>query len=548
VSVLNLQFPKEVGLFRKIIHNQTEFEKYWSALRNSQCAYMSVYSFRAVKPNGRRAEYNTAIVGNFVLDFDKKYRKGSNMIEVDGDEVVDQVARLHQYLLDRNVKHAVWFSGNGFHIWIGLDKTHLPSSGIEVSYIKAAGRKVINTWKADMELYCMDPTVPFDMARMIRVPNSYNAKQHVLRWSIPLTTEDLTLSWDEICEMAENPLNTAYYYGKEGINLPIKDVKKKNFRTDDGEPVQFDTVSMGKIKILPCLMEAACQVGSNPPHVSRASLAMYLGARLRNFLHVSRTTTEMREKHVATISEFLGSLQWADYDEGITTYHTKTIVDAGYQESCASLMGKGLCIGKCQLWDGTGEHSDDEEEDEEPVVITLNKEQMDWCFSHAKKTYEYREGIIGLHGIGEYSHNSINGALVGIKCEVGTSLFLSDYFKVKDYYDTAVDTGDFKVNGRKIEVKGLRESDWDSYKRAVPPIQLEKYVSKNAIVVWVTAENHEHPRNKVVVRGWNYAHEVKEKGEFIKTICDNIQLKNDKDMRRMADLVRVLSKIEAEAV
>ena len=360
MSLLNLQFPKEVGLFRKIVHTQTEFEKYWGALRNSQCAYMSVYSFRAVKPNGRRAEYNTAIVGNFVLDFDKKYRKGSNMIEVDGDEVVDQVARLHQYLLDKNVKHAVWFSGNGFHIWIALDKTHLPSSGIEVSHIKAAGRKVINEWKADMELYCMDPTVPFDMARMIRVPNSYNAKQHVLRWSIPLTTKDLSLSWDEICEMAETPLNKAYYYGEHGVNLPIKEVKNKNFRVAGGEPIQFDTVNMGKIKILPCLMEAACQVGSNPPHVSRASLVMYLGARLRNFLHVSRTTTQMREKHVATISEFLGSLQWADYDEGVTTYHTKTIVDTGYQESCASLMGKGLCIGKCQLWDGTGEHEGEE--------------------------------------------------------------------------------------------------------------------------------------------------------------------------------------------
>ena len=358
MSLLNLQFPKEVGLFRKIVHTQTEFEKYWSALRNSQCAYMSVYSFRAVKPNGRRAEYNTAIVGNFVLDFDKKYRKGSDMIEVDGDEVVDQVARLHYYLLGANIKHAVWFSGNGFHIWIALDKTHLPSSGIEVSHIKAAGRKVINEWKADMELYCMDPTVPFDMARMIRVPNSYNAKQHVLRWSIPVNTQDLTLSWDEICEMAENPLNKAYYYGEHGVNLPIKEVKKKNFRVEGGEPIQFDTVNMGKIKILPCLMEAACQVGSNPPHVSRASLAMYLGARLRNFLHVSRTTAQMREKHVATISEFLGSLQWADYDEGVTTYHTKTIVDTGYQESCASLMGKGLCIGKCQLWDGTGEHSE----------------------------------------------------------------------------------------------------------------------------------------------------------------------------------------------
>jgi hypothetical protein len=135
-------------------------------------------------------------------------------------------------------------------------------------------------------------------------------------------------------------------------------VKKKSFRTEGGEPIDFDTVSMGKIKILPCLMEAACQVGSNPPHVSRASLVIYLGSRLRNFLHVSRTTAEMREKHVLTIADFIEKLQWADFDENTTKYHTKTIVDGGYQESCASLMSKGLCIGKCQLWDGTGEHDE----------------------------------------------------------------------------------------------------------------------------------------------------------------------------------------------
>ena len=546
MSVLNLQFPKEVGLFRKIVHNQNDFESYWSSLRNSQCAYMSVYSFRAVKPNGRRAEYNTAIVDNFVLDFDKKYRKGSNMVEVDGDEVVDQVARLHYYLLGKNIKHGVWFSGNGFHIWVKLNKTHLPSSGIEVSHIKAAGRKVINAWKQEMELYCMDPTVPFDMARMIRVPNSYNAKQHVLRWSIPLTTEDLALAWDEICEMAENPLNKAYYYGEKGIELPIKEVKKKSFRTEGGEPIDFDTVSLGKIKILPCLMEAACQVGSNPPHVSRASLAMYLGARLRNFLPVHRTTSQMREKHIGVISDFMGALQWADYDEGITKYHTKTIVDGGYQESCASLMSKGLCIGKCQLWDGTGEHIEDDDEDEdEPIAITLSKEQMRWCYAHAEKTYEYHK----KNGVGVLNHNTINGSLIGVKGELATSLFLSNYFKsITDNYTSNITQSDLELNRRKIEVKGLKESDWEQYKRAIQPWQLKKYVSNNSIVVWTTAENHEHPRNKVLLRGWNFAHEVNEKGEFIKTICDNIQLKKDKDMRNMADLVRVLKKIEAEEV
>jgi len=357
MNPLHLDFPKEVGLFRKLVNNKTEFEKYWTSLQHSQCTYMSVYGFRAVKPNGRRAEYNTAIIKHFVLDFDKKYRKGSNMVEVDGDEVVQQVKRLHHFLLDADINHGVWFSGNGFHIWVSLDKTHLPSSGTQVSHIKAAGKKVINKWKDEMDLYCMDPTVPFDTARMIRVPNSYNAKQHVLRWSIPLKTEDLLKSWDELCEIAMKPLNTAHFYGSKGVNLPIKEVKERQFKVS-GEPVEFDTVKMGNIKILPCLMEASCQVGSNPPHISRASLAIYLGSRLRNFLPVERTTSQMRDTHVVTITSFIKSLQWADYDSSVTEYQVKSIIDGGYMESCQSLIGKGLCVGRCQLWDGTGEHNE----------------------------------------------------------------------------------------------------------------------------------------------------------------------------------------------
>ena len=170
-----------------------------------------------------------------------------------------------------------------------------------------------------------------------------------------MRTEDFENSWDEICEMAQNPKNESYYYGKVGVNLEIKKIRKKNFE-DNGEPVQFETVQMGKVKILPCLVEAACQVGSNPPHVSRASLVMYLAARMRNFLPIHRTTVEMREKHVNTISSYIESLQWADFDEGRTRYHTNSIVQGGYEETCSSLINKGLCIGRCQLWDGTGNH------------------------------------------------------------------------------------------------------------------------------------------------------------------------------------------------
>ena len=353
-NLLKFDFPREVGLFRKIVSSQKELEEYWSSLNNAVCAYTSVYGFRGVKPSGHRGEYNTAVVRHFVIDFDCKARKSGTTVDVAGDSVLDEVRRLHQMLMEKNIHHAVWFSGNGFHVWIRLSKVHYPSNGRSVSLIKAAGKKVVRRWTDSLGLFCVDPTVPFDMARLIRIPNSYNAKQHVGRWSIPLSHEDITTcSWDDICEMAEYSREGVFSYGEHGVDLPLEEVHKQRFKPD-APAIHFETMSMDGIKILPCLMEAACQVGSNPPHDARVSLAIYLASRLRHFLPVERTTQESRSEAVDKMCQFIESLQWADYDPNVTRYQVKSVVERGYEEHCASLCDKGLCLGKCQLWDGTG--------------------------------------------------------------------------------------------------------------------------------------------------------------------------------------------------
>ena len=204
-----------------------------------------------------------------------------------------------------------------------------------MSLIKAAGRKVINRWRDSLDLTCMDPTVPFDMARLIRIPNSYNAKQHVGRWSIPLKSEEvLSWSWDEICERAERHRRGQFVYGINGIDLPIEEVRKARFTTT-GPAIEFETVEIDGIKILPCLVDAACQIGSNPPHDARKSLAIYLAARLRNFLPVERTMQDVRTQHIDIICNYISTLQWADYDESLTRYHVTTIVNGGYHQHCS---------------------------------------------------------------------------------------------------------------------------------------------------------------------------------------------------------------------
>ena len=99
---------------------------------------------------------------------------------------------------------------------------------------------------------------------------------------------------------------------------------------------------------------------------------------------------------------------------------------------------------------------------------------------------------------------------------------------------------DIKVEDHMIEVKGLQTHQWNNLKRCIPPKQLEGYVSKNAIIVWTTTKGDDKDKC-VVIQGWNYATDLEEKGEFIRTICDNIQIKEDDDMRSLESLIAVLS-------
>jgi hypothetical protein len=69
----------------------------------------------------------------------------------------------------------------------------------------------------------------------------------------------------------------------------------------------------------------------------------------------------------------------------------------------------------------------------------------------------------------------------------------------------------------------------------IPPSQLEKYVKKRAIVIWATTLP-DSSVDKVVLQGWNHAHEVKNWGVAVRTICDNIWLQDEDLMHPMKEI------------
>ena len=179
-NLIHLDYPREVNLFRRIVHDKEQFNRWWVSLDNASDAYMTVYGFRETKaPNHRRGDYQTAIVRHFVLDFDCTSIVGGKRIDVPLEVPFGEVQRLHEYLVEQNICHGVWFSGGGFHVWIKLAKVHTPRTGMESSILKGAGRWMVRQWAEHLKLNCIDPTVTFDLASLIRVPNSYSVKRQL---------------------------------------------------------------------------------------------------------------------------------------------------------------------------------------------------------------------------------------------------------------------------------------------------------------------------------------------------------------------------------
>lgn len=352
-EVLELSTEKGRG-FRKLVNSKGDFERYWRGKNGVSNAYTTVYGYRATQaPHHRRVNLYTPIIRHFVLDFDAIDFRDRNRGLVEPEEPLEQAIRLHRHLLDQNIRHGVWFSGGGYHIWIALAEILTPSTGSQLSAIKESGMRKVNDWVKEFDLYCCDPAVPFDTSGLIRIPNSFNAKRGF--WSIPLSTEDLEKGYLHIVQQAKAHKSGYIEYGTNGITLEIRKVTDKvEIFNPQSEALDLPTVKMNDVIILPCLNQAACQVGGNPSHDARVQLVKYLAKRKRNFLSIEHFSNADLRSHGEEIVDYIMRLQWADQDEGVTRYQVDTIVTKDYPQTCKMLWGKGLCLGKCRYWDKTG--------------------------------------------------------------------------------------------------------------------------------------------------------------------------------------------------
>lgn len=363
MAFIALDFPREVleigssGThgWRYMVESWDELEQYWKGKNGSGNAYFTAYGYRATKPpRNHRVDYDTPVIRHFIMDFDCKDFKQRGA-EVEFSYMHEQVKRLHRFFLNERLRHFVWFSGGGFHVWVPLSETLMPTSVSDVRRIKQGGRALMSQWHEKLGLGCNDPAVAFDTKGMIRIPNSYNARRGC--WSIPLHSDELlNLTHDDLMELAQEARPGYIEHGEESVTITLP--KRNNpFKRNVTKVENLPDVTLDDIIVLPCL-SPALGLG-NPTHRQRFHLVSYLAARLRWFYHPEAVSDEVKVEHVERICDIIEKQQWVDFDPDVTRGHVESIVigngsNSGYSAStCRKLEYDGLCSGICRYHDGT---------------------------------------------------------------------------------------------------------------------------------------------------------------------------------------------------
>tara|TARA_R100001510_G_scaffold3027_1_gene2323 strand:+ start:127 stop:1230 length:1104 start_codon:yes stop_codon:yes gene_type:complete len=363
MAFVPLDFPREVLEIgsdgkqggRYIVRSWTELERYWRGKNGSGNAYFTAYGYRATQaPRHHRVDYDTPVIHHFILDFDCKDFKQRGA-EVEFDYMQQQVRRLHAYLLEQDLQHYVWFSGGGFHVWVPLSQTYMPTSASDVRRIKEGGRLLMREWHNKLELGCSDPAVAFDTSGMIRIPNSYNARRAC--WSIPLSSEEImTCDYDDLDDIAQDPRPGYIEHGSTRVSITLPE-RRNNFKANVEKVEDLPDVTLDDIIVLPCLSPALGM--GNPTHRQRLHLVSYLAARLRWFFRPEAVTNEDRQKHIDEICGIIERQGWVDYDAHTTRVQVESIIYGGPNKTglsaprCSTIENDGMCVGKCRYHDGT---------------------------------------------------------------------------------------------------------------------------------------------------------------------------------------------------
>lgn len=318
---------------RIIVKDEDEYKDFIKMYNGKMNLFTSVYDYKHFTTN-RGLEYSI-IIDRIFLDFDAHGKPLENLYQ--------DVFRMHKWLLSKDYKHNISFSGRGFHIFVYGE--------------------VANTFRQIKAFFniCYDvvnkseylDTVVINTSRLRRIQNTYHLKAQ--RWCIPITSQDLYSGLPTIYKLSQKGARNIkpVYYGNTLVEWP--EVIKM-----ESADIEIDSVeSPGDLPILPCLKNAV--MSENPNHRARVLLVQWYNEFLSELVVVKEDLTiNPRELSGGSLDDIKSIIEhevntiasnedtWIDYNKYETKKHVSFIVDGRYMAPhCNTLIEEGLCIGKC---------------------------------------------------------------------------------------------------------------------------------------------------------------------------------------------------------
>ena len=329
-----MKFPREVWagshltkkrqMKRQIVNDAEEFKTFVKRFNNKMNCYTSVYDYRRFGDN--QAVVSSVILDRLFLDFDSHGK--------DLELSLQDVNSVLGYLDKHDYYYEIYFSGNGFHVFV-LGEVAESIRDIQQFFYK---------------LYPLATNGTLDKSgvqtrRLRRIPKTVNMNTEEFLYCVPLVKEDL-VSMDAVLHKSRNPnFSPPIRYGYTPAHWP----KAPSIAV---APVEISAVEkVGKLPILPCLNNSI--MVENPTHEAR----YYLVSWFRTLLADNKKSHDMENnlKILEMVMDELRSIAshdgvWLDWDEEVTRYHAWYTInnDGGYiAPTCVKLISEGYCIGKC---------------------------------------------------------------------------------------------------------------------------------------------------------------------------------------------------------
>lgn len=321
---------------RVIVNNLTEYKDFISMYNRRMNVYTSVYDYEHFS-NNRGLEYSI-ILDRIFLDFDAHDESMEDL-----SKAYDDMLDLHKWLIKKDYKHTISFSGRGFHMFVYGNRAN---SLREIKAFFNICHDVIN------KSPYLD-TVVINTGRLRRVQNTYHLG--CSRWCIPLTEKTIGIGLDGIIKLSiKGPVKEKpTVFGQSLVVWPT--VK----RMENMEVEIHSVESPGDLPILPCLKNAI--MVENPNHRARVLLVQWYNEFLSEYAIMKNdlncTPRQLSGDSLLDIKaiicneiKLIASNEdiWIDYNQYTTNEQVSFIVDKRYMAPyCNTLIDEGLCVGKC---------------------------------------------------------------------------------------------------------------------------------------------------------------------------------------------------------